>query len=118
LHALGVFRLSGDRLATLPAAKDAIDTALAVMTKTQWPTEADYNAPTTTTIFEPQPMSNDLVLAGHAGVVVSGPLAEHLPTDEAHLANFSGLTTGGRRKVRSETPCTLNKNVQVASMWQ
>ena len=44
-NALGVFLRPGDRLATLQAAKDAIDTALAVMAKTQWPTEADYNAP-------------------------------------------------------------------------
>jgi hypothetical protein len=45
INALGVFMQPGDRLATLQAAKEAIDTAIAVMAKTQWPTEADYNAP-------------------------------------------------------------------------
>jgi hypothetical protein len=44
-NALGVFLRPGDRMVTLQAAKDAIDTAIAVMAKTQWPTEADYNAP-------------------------------------------------------------------------
>ena len=44
-NALGVFMRPGDRMVTLQAAKDAIDTAIAVMAKTQWPTEADYNAP-------------------------------------------------------------------------